>query len=796
MIRLTRLHARISVPIIILILTVQVVGYVVIRAAITANAQASLDDSLVVTERVFQQVLGSNRDQLEQAASITAADFGFRKAVALNNRDTISSALANQADRINAKIAFLVDLDGALLADSRDTDQAMHPKQVPGLFENLQQGKMTSGLYMIDRHLYQLVAVPIKAPLPVAWIIIGSPVDDELAAKMRGLTTADVSFVGSLRNGAWKVFASSLPRQPRERLVEEVADQASHFDVATLRDNHADDYATRTLYVGSEGNHIVAVLQLSLDQALNPYRHLQSVLLALTLIGLVVSVFASVVTARRVVRPVMTLIRSTRRIGAGEYSTPIEVSSHDELGELATAFNLMRQGIAERETHITNLAYQDTLTGLPNRAMFNERLAAALESAKADGAHIALLMIDLDRFKYVNDTLGHHIGDLLLQQVGTRMNELIVHRDDLVSRLGGDEFAMLLHDEDLSGAQHLAQRLLTTLEEPFAVEGQTLDVRGSIGIVAFPDHGDDTGTLLRHADIAMYAAKRNKSGFAVYQLGLDEQIAEHLSLMSEMRQAVERHELVLHYQPKMALADGTVTQVEALVRWRHPSRGMLMPQDFIPFAEQTGSIRMISHWVLNKAIAQCAAWQQQGLNLQIAVNLSVRDLLQADLPQTIAGCLARHGVSPEKLWIEITESALMDDPAKAIATLHKLNNAGIRLSIDDFGTGYSSLSYLKRMPVHELKIDKSFVFGMANDQEDETIVRSTIDLGHNMGLSVVAEGVESKEVVERLRELGCDLMQGFYLSQALEPDALKAWIYAHAPGVVHQVDVPVLRRVQ
>ena len=221
-------------------------------------------------------------------------------------------------------------------------------------------------------------------------------------------------------------------------------------------------------------------------------------LLALTLIGLVVSVSASVVIARRVVHPVLTLIRSTRRIGAGEYSSPIEVTSHDELGELATAFNQMRQGIAERETHIKNLAYQDTLTGLPNRALFNERLAEALDSAKIDDAHVALLMIDLDRFKYVNDSLGHHIGDLLLQQVGTRMNQLIVHRDDLVARLGGaTNSPCCLHDEDLSGAQHLAQRLLAALEEPFAVEGQTLDVRGSIGIVAFPDHGDDSNTLLR-----------------------------------------------------------------------------------------------------------------------------------------------------------------------------------------------------------------------------------------------------------------------------------------------------------
>jgi EAL domain-containing protein (putative c-di-GMP-specific phosphodiesterase class I) len=287
----------------------------------------------------------------------------------------------------------------------------------------------------------------------------------------------------------------------------------------------------------------------------------------------------------------------------------------------------------------------------------------------------------------------------------------------------------------------------------------------------------------------MYAAKRTRSGFAVYQTGQDEQIAEHLSLMSEMRRAVENDELVLHYQPKMSLASGSVQHVEALVRWNHPKRGLLAPIHFIPFAEQTGYVKMITNWVLNKAIAQCATWESLGLSMQIAVNVSVRDLVQPELPQTISAYLSEYGVSPDKLWIEITESALMDDPAKAIATLHKLSANGIHLSIDDFGTGYSSLSYLKRMPVHELKIDKSFVLGMAHDLEDETIVRSTIDLGHNMGLKVVAEGVESLAVMDRLRHLGCDMVQGYFLAKGLEPAELLEWLAARERSALGKTNV-------
>ena len=322
----------------------------------------------------------------------------------------------------------------------------------------------------------------------------------------------------------------------------------------------------------------------------------------------------------------------------------------------------------------------------------------------------------------------------------------------------------------------VATRLLKALEEPIVVEGQVVDVGASIGIVSCPENGTDMNALLRRADVAMYSAKRTNSGFAIYDERDDQHSAERLSLMSELRQAVERDELTLYYQPKVDLATHAVKYVEALVRWEHPTRGFISPDEFIPFAEQTGYIKSISRWVAEKAIEQCAKWHALGMDLKVSINVSARDLMHAELPETLEALLRKYNVEPCWLWIEITESAIMDDPNHAIATLDQLHALGMRLSIDDFGTGYSSLSYLKRMPVDELKIDRSFVMGMADDKDDETIVRSTIDLGHNMGLKVVAEGVENEAVLDHLKLLRCDLAQGYHVSRPLPPHKLESWL--------------------
>ncbi|CAG4886178.1 putative bifunctional diguanylate cyclase/phosphodiesterase [Paraburkholderia saeva] len=778
--RIHSLRTRISLVFVLLLLVVQVTAFVAINTVIASNARRNVDDQLAVGERVFQQVLHSNGEKLTQAAGVVAADFGFRAAVATHDQKTVASALQNHGDRVNADVVMLVGLNGKLIADSHHPGRAGETFAFPALIRMAELKGDASIVGIINDRPYLLVAVPVKAPLVVAWVTMGFAIDNALAQEMRNLSGLDVSFLGSANGARWSILATSLPPAVREPLLDTIGSTPAaqlHAAAPRLAKGARDgDYGMRVVKLASDGEPVLVVLQRSLKESMEPFRRLQTTLIVLTLIGVIVSIVGSWFTARSVTRPIRALTDFSRRIGQGDYTQPIEASHDDEVGELATAFNQMREGIAEREGRIMDLAYLDRLTGLPNRALFNDRLQQAISVALRLGHPLSAMMMDLDRFKYVNDTLGHHIGDLLLCEVGKRLRATLQRSSDTVARLGGDEFAILLPTDDVFAAKIVASRLLRALEEPIIVEGQVVDVGASIGIVTCPENGSDMHVLLRRADVAMYAAKRANSGYAVYNERDDQHSAERLSLMSELRQAVERDELTLYYQPKVDLVTHAVKYVEALVRWDHPVRGFIPPDDFIPFAEQTGYIKAVSRWVANKAISQCATWRAMGIDLKVSINVSARDLMHAELPETFDRLLRKYALPANCVWVEITESAIMDDPNHAIETLDALHRLGIRLSIDDFGTGYSSLSYLKRMPVDELKIDKSFVMGMADDRDDETIVRSTIDLGHNMGLKVVAEGVETEAVLDHLKTLRCDLAQGYHVSRPLPPEKLEVWL--------------------
>ena len=420
-------------------------------------------------------------------------------------------------------------------------------------------------------------------------------------------------------------------------------------------------------------------------------------------------------------------------------------------------------------------ALHDSLTDLPNRTLFHDRVHQALASARRDHVPVAVMIMDLDRFKEVNDTLGHQSGDELLKQVGLRLRESL--RDsDTVARLGGDEFGVLLPKVlDAEAAVAVARKLRTTLEEPLTIHGLALQMEASIGIALFPDHGADVQGLLQRADVAMYVAKE-QSGCEVYTRERDEYSPDRLTLLTELRRAIDRSELVLHYQPKADLRTGEINGVEALVRWNHPERGMIPPDEFIPPAQKTGVIAPLTMFVLDEALRQCRTWTLQGMEICVAVNLSTRNLLDVHLPDTVGELLNRWEVPARLLELEITESTILADPIRAMQILSRLDEMGVRLAIDDFGTGYSSLAYLKRLPVDELKIDKSFILGMEDSENDAVIVRSTIDLGRNLGLRVVAEGVETQAAWNRLVSLGCDVAQGYYLSRPAPAEQLTEWL--------------------
>jgi diguanylate cyclase (GGDEF)-like protein len=441
---------------------------------------------------------------------------------------------------------------------------------------------------------------------------------------------------------------------------------------------------------------------------------------------------------------------------------------------VAAASRTLRHQAATNE----HQALHDALTDLPNRTLFHDRVGQALAAARRDHLPVAVMIMDLDRFKEVNDTLGHASGDELLKQAGVRLRAAL-RESDTVARLGGDEFGVLLPKVvDSAAAVSVARKLRSALEEPFTIHGLALQIEASIGIALYPEHGDDVHSLLQRADVAMYEAKEHPAGCEVYARERDEYSPDRLTLLTELRRAIDHGELVLHYQPKAELRGGGIKGVEALVRWSHPTRGLVPPDEFIPLAQKTGVIVPLTFFVLNEAVRQARTWQLEGLDLCVGVNLSARNLLDVHLPDTVGELLARWEVPPSLLELEITESTILADPIRAMHVLSRLSGMGVRLAIDDFGTGYSSLAYLKRLPVDALKIDKSFVQGMESDENDAVIVRSTIDLGRNLGLQVVAEGVETAEAWRQLLVLGCDYAQGYYLSRPVPAAELAAWIRA------------------
>ena len=434
-------------------------------------------------------------------------------------------------------------------------------------------------------------------------------------------------------------------------------------------------------------------------------------------------------------------------------------------------------------------AKYDGLTSLPNRVMLVERLAQKITQAARDNTSFAVMLMDLDRFKEVNDTLGHEFGDVLLKEVGQRLLET-VRPDDIVARLGGDEYVVVLHDLKRCDVAQIAEKVIAALEQPFPIDQQSIDVSASLGVTLFPDHGQTPSTLLREADIAMYVAKRRGGGFALYSPEQEKISRDDLSLKGELREAIHGNQLVLHFQPKIDHRQHRVMGFEALVRWAHPQHGFMPPDKFIPLSEQAGLIGALTRWVLKAALYQLADLHAQGHRLSMAVNLSACNLHDPRLVDNVVALLQETGISPQYLVLEITEGAVMSSPSDGIRNLHRLGDAGVSLAIDDFGTGYSSLAYLKQLPVDELKIDKSFVMNMHNDDNDAVIVRSTIDLAHNLGLKVTAEGVENRDTWEILTMLGCDTSQGYFMSKPQSAEHLSQWLVESPWAISAPVEYP------
>jgi len=482
--------------------------------------------------------------------------------------------------------------------------------------------------------------------------------------------------------------------------------------------------------------------------------------------------------ANRAPRGLEELSAAVERIAQGDYQQAVQVPAETpQVRALALRIDEMRRQISQRDRDKGEIALQDALTGLPNRAALVPWIQQALAQSRASRAPLAVLLLDVDRFKQINDALGHTFGDAVLIRVAARLRAA-VPAEGLVARLGGDEFAVCLRGASVDMARTVAREIARCLLEPIEWESQAVDVGASIGIAMYPEHGDNEVALLRSADIAMYAAKRGYASFALYDKRQEVVRHENLTLLSQLRRAIENNQLRAYYQPEVHLGDGRLLGVEALVRWKHPARGLLAPIDFVPYSEQTGFIRIITRWMLAVAIRQCAVWQHAGRPTPVSINISTRDLFGQSLPGLVADLVRKHKVDPGLVVLEITESSFMQDPEHGLAILNELQSLGVKLAIDDFGTGFSSLAYLKQLPVHKLKIDRSFVNGMAASARDQSIVRTVVQLAQNLGLEVVAEGVESSADVRRLRDLGCARGQGYFFGRPMRRQQLEHWVAA------------------
>lgn len=770
-------QARLVLLFTTLFILVQLATYMAVYQVTTRNLEGQISEHLIYSAETFNRTMQLRTDRLIDGASVLSTDFGFREAVATRDASTIRSALDNLGKRIGAHRAVLLDLDQTVLADTHGEQSLAGRKfPAPDLVDGADRNRAANAFIVMEDALYDFVIVPVLAPVPVAWVGIGILIDDRETSHIAGAMPdgMDISFVlthsGISSEGPARFLATSLGNPPAD-LAQGLAGNPDHaINMPERLTIDGAPYLTLTTPLETAGNNgdVVALIQYSLNVAFSPYRPLVYALLVLLGLGAVVLACGSVFVARGVSRPLRLLTESAAKISVGNYH-PVQLErSDDEFGQLAQGFNHMIDGIDERERKILFQAEHDSETGLPNRLKFEGLLEQLLRPRDSDTPcpPFSVIVVSVGRVNEVRNTLGYRTGEDLISLIGPRIRQNAIAAK-MVARLSNVSFILALPGFGVDATLDVARKIKGGFDQPFMIGDITIDCGAEIGIANYPIHATTVDALIQKASIAVVQAANSTENIAVYNHETDSHAAERLSLMGELREGLLRNEVQFYYQPKIDLRLDRMTHVEALARWIHPKRGFVPPDEFVTLAEQTGHINLLTNWALDTAIGQCGTWHRRGLPVRTAINLSARDLTNKTLPYTIERCLDRHGVDPCWLVLEVTESAVMQDPEMAITVLDDLTEMGLPLSIDDYGTGYSSMSYLKKLPIQELKIDKSFILGLARSREDQILVRSTIDMAHSLGLKVTAEGVEDEVSVDLLREFGCDLVQGYFFSRPL-----------------------------
>lgn len=778
------LSGRFTALTVALFAVLQLVQFGFFQYSVQHNAKIQTQERFELGERLFTSLLLQRKDTLEQSAKILAADFGLRSAFLSKDIPTIQSALDNHSERINAPLALYLDLNYKPLATgSEPLHENIDFAQLDYLLKHQQQ------LLILNNIPYQIVSVPLKAPTTVGYIVMGFEINDQMLHRFKTLSNIELLIVSQHTDPSITNIELSSTHIPTLTAPSSLPEQISLQEPSTFKYNDelifTNSYALNsdtslTVKPKQVGKQTYVVMIASLNQSLALFTPLQMTLLAISILGGLLFSFLSIKGAQRIISPLNTLLQSSQRISRGNLHTPIELSTNlKELSNLSDSFEQMRQSVFKAQEHIRDLAYNDALTKLPNRAAFFQFIQSAClqyHQTPSDTAKpIGVLVFDLQRFKHINDALGYNCADELLIQIGQQLISFSCKYDTHYARLSADEFAILFTTISEEQFPQFIQDFCAHIERPHFIMNVAVDVLICSGYSFYPTFANSAQQVLAQAQMAMYEAKRLRQTTLCYNSQMDSSSEQTISLLGELRTAIAQNQLRLFVQPKMNLKNKRIDALELLVRWQHPERGLVPPLQFIPFAEQTGFIRHLTQWVFKTAVQVQQDLIHRGIHLTLSLNLSTQDLLDPTLIPQFNIILSESGADAHTFCLEITESAVMDDPQKALEILTQLRTMGFSLSIDDFGTGYSSLSYLKSLPVQELKIDKSFVLNMDKNQNDSIIVRSTIDLAHNLGLTVTAEGIENETILEQLNVLGCDTAQGYHIAKPMPIDVFFPW---------------------
>jgi diguanylate cyclase (GGDEF)-like protein len=773
------LRSKILILAMALVVVTQVGTLATILFTANRNVSAQAQDSLETGGSMFRDVMHRRTTALRNNVKLLAADTAFREAVSSQHIWNINTALVNHASRIEADVGIVFDSSGRVLAATLGDD--LRQAALPDILHRADVLGMSQATLQNGNEVYDLVTVPLSKKRPGSWLSMGLRIDNSLANELREILRLEVTLL-STKNGHIEVLGTSMFNASPRDIAETFADETYQIITPQIRTLNDDDFLVVRQPFGSEDSNVVVVLQKSIYEAMGPYRTLRIATVVLGSLALLLAVLGAFILAGAITRPVMQLAQAAKRITDGDYSKAIDIRSNDELAELAVAFNAMQDGISDREKRIRKQALFDSVTELPNRVRALELLSECVKRAESRHYPLNILLLDLNSLGAVGSSLGHEFSDALIQQSAERVRANI-DKEHILARLGGDEFLIVMENADVDFAREAAKELVRLLKTGVKLQDTHISLDACIGICTYPAHGKTADQLLQRAAVAKHDAKRAEEGLGIYEAGTEQRHLHQLSVLSDLRRAASDNELVLYLQPKIDLKSREICGAEALVRWDHPTLGFLAPTEFIPIAEKSGNISIVSNWVITAAFRECRKWRDEGLDYPVSINLSGRDLQDPDLPYFIMNALRDCDLDPKSLIIEITEEVLVHDFKRGSLAIEYLREMGARIALDDFGTGFSSLAQIKRLPLDELKIDRTFVKNLPDNREDQAIVSSTIELAHSLGLEVVAEGVETRPSMDWLAEHGCERAQGYLISRPMPADIFVQWA-SHFEGEV------------